>query len=322
MPQPIVELAEWINKAIGWFQNLPQEIGELSVNLMAWLYSLCGDLILKTPIWIFNNEWFMHTSLMFSSIAIGIVTTLTVVESVKQMLTGIKNDKGGKVFQPMEFKTIIKRWFLVAGVITAVPYIFQKAFIGLNWVSEQLIKMGADTMNALPFQADISIFDVVVLAAFDLVLIGTIIPVLWQNGRRFFDLLVLAVTTPLALTAWIFDPYKHLHKQWWETLKHLSLVQVYYALFLLVLGLFMFGIPTPLTVSGLITKLLVVIGGFARMTNPPRLIAQHLDRGDGFDEVTKKGVMNTVHATKKNFQLTKTLLFTNPKNWYMKAFKK
>jgi len=321
-PQPINELAQWINKTIHWFQNLPNEIGKISVNLMAWLYSLCGDLILKTPIWIFNNEWFMNTSLMFSSIAIGIVTALTVIESIKRMLTGIKNDKGGKVFQPMQLQTILKRWFLVAGLTTIIPYIFQKGFTCLNWVSEKLINMGADTMNSLPFQANVSIFDVVTLAAFDLVLISTIVPILWQNGRRFFDLLVLAVTTPLALTAWIFDDYRHLFNQWLTNLKHLSLVQVYYALFLLVLGWFMFGVSTPMTFTGLITKMLIVIGGFSRMSSPPRLISKHLDSGKGFDEVTKGGVMSTVNKTKQNFQLTKALLITNPVSWYKKAFKK
>jgi hypothetical protein len=323
IPQPIVDLADWINKAIHWFQNLPQEIGQMSVELMAWLYGLCGDLILKTPIWIFNNEWFDNTTFMFSSIAIGIVTTLTVVESIKQTMSGIKNDKGVKIFKPMDFKVIAKRWFMVAGLTTAVPFLFKTAFQGLNWVSEQLINMGADTMKAVAFQSHIGLLDVLTLVVFDLVLIGTIIPVLWQNGRRFFDLLVLAVTTPLALTAWIFDDYRHLFQQWWANVKHLSLVQVYYALFLLVLGWFMFGVPTPTAFTGFVVKLLVVIGGFARMVNPPRLLTKHLynpqEKG-GMEVITKDGILNTVRKTRKNYSFSKDILWTKPLALYKKAF--
>ena len=320
IPQPIVELSEHINHVIQWFQNIPQEIGKMSIHLMSWLYQLCGDLILKTPIWIFKNEWFTNTTLMFSSISIGLVTILTVVESIKRMLTGIKSENGRKLVSPMKFQTIMKRWSIVAGLTTAIPYIFQKAFTGLNWVSEKLIAMGADTMNALTMST-FSLLDVVALVAFDLVLIGTVIPVLWKNGRRFFDLLILAVTTPLALTAWIFDDYKHLFKQWWSELKHLSLVQVYYALFLLVLGWFMFGTPTPSTFTGFAVKLLVVIGGFGRMLNPPRLISSKLDNGKGLEEITSNPIKDTIKKTKKNYNMTKDLLWNKPKDLYLKAFK-
>lgn len=289
----------------------------MSVHLTAFLYELCGNLILKTPVWIFNNEWFENTTLLFSSVAIGIVTTLTVVESIKRMLTGVKLDKNIKTFQPMDFKLIAKRWAMVSFVTTAVPFMFQKAFLGLNWVSDKLIQMGSGTMQAVTFSSNFGILDVITLVAFDLVLMGTVISALWQNGRRFFDLIVLGVITPVALTAWIFDDYRHLFRQWWDQVKHLSLVQVYYALFLLVLGWFIFGLSTPATFSGLMIKLLVTLGGFNRMISPPRLISKHLDSGGGLDDMTRKGVMSTVSKTRKNL----TGLITSPLRWYKVAYK-
>src|SRR5690606_21145860 len=140
-----------------------------------------------------------------------------------------------------------------------------------------LISMGGDTIKAVAAFENLGFFDVLTLLVFDAVLIVTIIPVLWQNGRRFFDIMLLGVTTPLALTAWIFDGYKKYFDQWWTNLKHLSLVQVFYSLFLLVLGWFIFGVPTPTDFTGMVVKLLVVIGGFARMVNPPRIISSKLD---------------------------------------------
>ncbi|WCS70060.1 hypothetical protein Goe27_01820 [Bacillus phage vB_BsuM-Goe27] len=305
----IPEAIDMFNRAVAktneFLSDMPHHLAEMSVHLMSWLYELCASLILKTPLWLFSNEWFENTTYLFSLLALGVVSVLTVVESVKLMLSRGKKKRSG----PMDFKTIMKRWGIVAGVITATPFLFQKVFQGLNKISDALISMGATTMNNIALPMHISGWDVFSLLIFDVILISTIVPVLWKNGRRFFDVMVLGVTSPLALTAWIFDPYRHLFQQWWSRLKHLSLVQVYYALFLLILGWFIFGVPTPTDVLGLIVKMLVVIGGFTRMTSPPRIIMKHLDNGGGFDEVYKgDGRNDTVQKVKRNFQDSATIL--------------
>jgi len=283
-----------------WFEGVPTDIAQGSVHLMAWLYDLCATLILKTPLWIFDNEWFENTTYMFSLLSIGLVSTLTVVEGIKRMLSGIRKSGFKGIKAPMELKDIMKRWFIVAGVTTAVPFAFQKAFQGLNIASDFLIGMGKRTMDNVAVPETVSLIDALTLTVFDIILISTIVPILWKNGRRFFDLMLLGVTSPLALTAWIFDPYRHYFSQWWSNLKHLSMVQVYYSLFLLVLGWFIFGVPTPVQFSGLIVKLLITIGGFARMANPPRIIASKLDTGGGFDDynATKKKVVQNFKDTK------------------------
>jgi hypothetical protein len=206
----------------------------------------------------------------------------------------------------MDMKVIAKRWFLVAGAITFTPFLFQKAFQCLNWVSDKLVGMGADNMNALALAKHFTTVDVVVMLIFDAILVSTVIPVLWKNGRRFFDLMVLGVISPLALSAWIFDDKRHLFQQWWGSVKHLSMVQVYYALFLLVIGWFIFGVPNPTTFTGLCAKILVVIGGFGRMVNPPRIIARHLDAGQGMDETVSGS--RVVTKVKGNFKESKAIL--------------
>jgi len=301
--KPIVD--DW-QAVKGWFKNLPHNIAEWSIELMTKIYELATSLILKTPLWLFDNDWFKNTTYKFSLISIGVVSVLTSVEGIKRMLP----KKGGK--KPMELKDIAKRWFIVSGLMTATPFLFQKAFQGLNWVSETLISMGADTMrdNALP--ENIKPIDVAILILFDALLITTIIPILWKNGRKFFDLLVLGAISPFALTAFIFDSYRGLFKQWVSNLIHLSMTQVYHALFLLVLGWFIFGVPTPSDPIGMMVKMLVTIGGFSRLQNPPRLISKHLDNGAGFDEITD-GIKKTKDNTKRNIEFTKGLLTKNPK---------
>jgi hypothetical protein len=301
---------------ISWIKEVPHDIAEWSVSLMADLYELVSNLILKTPLWIFDNEWFHNTTYQFSMFSIGIVSVLTIVESIKRMLSGVRGKRASK---PMEMKDIMKRWGIVAGVITSAPYIFQKAFQGLNWLSDKIVSMGGDTMRAVSAPENIAGFDVLTLLIFDILLVATIVPVLWKNGRRFFDIMVLGVISPFALTAWIFDSYRHYFNQWWDNLKHLSLVQVYYAIFLLMLGWFIFGVPTPESFTGIITKMLVVIGGFARMVNPPRIISKHLDNGGGFGEVFK-GTSKAQKGFKHNVDMTKDIL-SGPTGWVKRGIK-
>ena len=313
VPEAIDKINKAITTVVNFFSDLPHNIAEMSVHLMSWLYDLCATLILKTPLWIFNNEWFENTTYLFSILAIGVVSVLTTIESIKLMFTGLRKRKA----QPMPFKTILKRWAIVAGIITAVPFLFQKSFEVLNKISDTLISMGSKTMDALSLPETISFFDVATLVLFDGILISSIVPVLWQNGRRFFDIMVLGVVSPLALTAWIFDPYRHLFRQWWDNVKHLSLVQVYYSLFLLILGWFIFGIPTPSAITGMIVKMLVVIGGFNRMTSPPRIVTKHLDRGGGLDEVYDTD--STTKKVKRNIKDTIDIV-TRPSSAVKKVY--
>lgn len=303
VPNPIQPVIDKVNALVEWCTNIPNKIAEWSIDLLVQIYDLTSSLILKTPLWIFDNPWFENTTHQFSLLAIGLVSILSAVEGIKRMLSKVSKKHKG-----MKLKDIVRRWFIVAGSLTIIPYAFQKVFQGLNWVSELLINMNKATIKTVALPEFISMFDVFVLFLFDAVLITTVIPMLWKNGRRFFDILVLGISTPFALTAWIFDDYKHFFRQWWEQLKHLSLVQVFYAFFLLIIGLFMFGTPTPTDPIGFIIKLLVIIGGFARMINPPRLISKHLDSGEGLDTMVHRDVKSTVDTTTKRVQRTKKVL--------------
>lgn len=270
--QPIVDL---VNNTGSFFNHLPNNIGKWSIDLMELLYKLAADLLLKTPTWIFDNEWFKNTTLMFSASSIGITSVLTMLEGIKRMLSGLQYKNGKKIFkfiksQPMDVKDIAKRWGLVSLGLLGVPWAFKTAFSGLNWVSNKLIDMNVDLMDAQKL-AHMDWFNVITMGVFDVVLISTLIPTLWKNGKRFFDLLVLAMVGPLALTAWVFDDYRAFYYQWWNNVKKLSVVQIYHGIFLLIIGWFIFGISTPMNPLGMIVKLLIVTGGFARMQNPPDL---------------------------------------------------
>ncbi|MGV3184536.1 hypothetical protein ACED92_12065, partial [Staphylococcus epidermidis] len=74
VPEAIDKINKAITTVVNFFSDLPHNIAEMSVHLMSWLYDLCATLILKTPLWIFNNEWFENTTYLFSILAIGVVS--------------------------------------------------------------------------------------------------------------------------------------------------------------------------------------------------------------------------------------------------------
>src|SRR5690606_32248600 len=80
-PESVSNFFDTMNGFLDWCRSLPEHIAEWSVQLMGWLYELCSTLILKTPLWIFDNEWFSNTTYMFSLISLGIVSVLTVIEA-------------------------------------------------------------------------------------------------------------------------------------------------------------------------------------------------------------------------------------------------
>lgn len=271
------EVVESIKLIIEWIKNLPENITSFSVELISNIYNLTSQLILKTPLWLFDNQWFENTTYLFSILAIGIVTVFTMFEGFKRKIQK----------KYVDLKTIGKRWFLVAGLTSILPFITLNFFKFLNFLSEQIISLGVHQMNN-PSASDLSAFDVFSLLMFSAALVAMTIPILLKNARRFFDIAVLIIISPLASVGYIFNSYKHLFDQWWENLKRLSLVQVVYAFFLLIIGLLIYGIPTPDDTVGIMFKLLIILGGFFRLMNPPQFVQKYLDPGEGIDDTIGK----------------------------------
>jgi hypothetical protein len=273
------EFYNQIHAVINWFTELPVHISQWSVNLLTWIYELISALVLQTPLWLFKNTWFTDTSLVFSSISIGIIIILTSFESIKQILKRKHSD----------FAKIIKRLPLAIMGAGAAPYLFQKTFEILNLFSQSITKIGASEIRSENFitASKLSGIDTAALIGFDIILILILIPLILHTGRRWFDLITLGVMTPLALTCWIFDDYRYLFNMWWSNIKHLSLVQLVYASFICVMGIFIFGTRNVIEGNGFYMKLLVVIGGLWRMANPPSFVVRNGDSGKDVTHIYK-----------------------------------
>lgn len=277
MMEYVRNVFETFSSIIDWFKKLPENITTLTTEFTSNMYELVTTLILKTPLWIFDNVWFEQTTYKFSLIAVGVVSTMTLVEGIKRKLKK----------KHMNLKDIGKRWFIVAGLSTAVPFMFYHSFKFINLVSDLIISANKD-MIANPDMAVLEVFDILVMLCFNVVLAGITVPVLLKNAKRFWDILMLGLLSPLAGVAWIFDSWRHWFSQWWSNLKRLSLVQIIYAFYLLVIGTFLFGANiVPGDLNSAIMKSLIVIGGFMGLLNPPNIVGRLLGSEQGIDSKIK-----------------------------------
>lgn len=266
-----------IGDAFDWVINIRETLPEFTFNFMSSIYEVLSTLILKTPLWIFDNTFFDNSTFLMSVLSVTIVTILTTFEGLKKMCKK----------KSVDIKTIAKRWFVVAGLSSIAPTILKKGFQLLNWASDQIISLNSSTITSAMSEAVIG-FDMFVLLIFNIVMLGLSVPILLKNARRFWDILTLGIMSPLAGVAWIFKPYNHLFKQWWSNLKEKSLFQLVYAFYLLIIGLFIYGVPTPPTMEGQLIKLLMVIGGFFRLVDPPAFVQKHLGSNSGIDDLGKE----------------------------------
>jgi hypothetical protein len=119
------EIGELINKVIEWINHLPENIVQLSVNLLSWIYDILAKFVLVTPIWLFKNAWFIDTTLVFSMISVVVVIILTINESLKQMYNN-------KNIHYTKFSDILKRFPMAVAGAGFAPILYEKTFELLN----------------------------------------------------------------------------------------------------------------------------------------------------------------------------------------------
>jgi hypothetical protein len=296
-------ISEKLIKALDWINNLPLSLPKLTTDLLTAIFHFLSKIVLQTPLFIFNNPYLKSTSLTFAIASITIVTVLTVFEAFMQMFKQKHTD----------FHTIIKRYSIVASISGFMPFAFESSFNFLNKLTQAISKIGivnGGNASGFIYSETIGFFDTLIIALFDLSAIALLIPVCLQAGRRWFDIMCLACVSPIALTSWVFDRHKHYFSAWWSRVKALSLVQLVYAVFILLMGIFIFSTQS---IQGgiftLILKLLIVAGALWRLSNPPRFVS-HLtgDKSDIFDSYdegksTFKDIYDTL--TLKNFRPVK-----------------
>jgi hypothetical protein len=283
---------------IHWVNYLPENLPRYSAEILSSVYEFLSGTILLTPLFLFNNTNSIDTVMKFSGVAILTTIILTMVEGIKRMFKKKSTD----------ITTVSKRFFLAITASGFSPFIFTGAFQIINMVTKAIASLGKSEISRFelfssyneriplalaPLSVATTGLDTFLLLAFDVAVIALLIPIALQAGRRFWDLLSLSSMSPLALTAWVFDDYKHYTSMWWHNVKKLSMTQVVYAAFIAIMGIFMYSTRGITEGGGLILKLLIILGGLHRMINMPQFVKSRTDQGDDifgvFDSMLKSG---------------------------------
>lgn len=308
------QIGKFFLDIINFFINIQDRISHYSIVLLSKLYEFLTDYVLCTPLFIFNNSYLKDTSLTFSIISILIVTILSMINGMKIMIQS-KKDKSTSLLDDI-WKTT-KRYFLAVTGAGFAPFAFEKSFQLLNILTKQITHIGAGTTSDFGMLSHtiMSGLDTTLVCAFDIVIIALLIPIALQTGRRWWDLLCLSSLTPLALTATVFDEYKHYFNIWWRNVKKLAQTQLVVSIYICLMGIFIFGTANIVTGSGLLIKLLIIIGGLFRVANPPSFVKYKLDTGNDIIDTTKETTQTFKHIRNlvtfkgvRNLKLYKKLL--------------
>ncbi|WP_140450378.1 hypothetical protein [Priestia megaterium] len=288
----IEQVANFLITGGDTIKNAPSTLPNASIEFLAWIYKTTSSVILYTPLMLFNNQYFKDTTGIFMTISAGLVVILTIFEGIKRMC---KKDSTG-------LKEIGVRVPVATIIAGAAPWLFKKTFQMLNYVSSIFINLSHKQMTNIK-ENPLVMWDglnTLALFGFDIVLLFMMFGVFMQNARRWFDIICLGALTPVALTAWIFKDHRHHFDTWYSNVKDLSFVHLYYAIFLFIIGMIMFGTPMYSLVTmptAFLAKFLIIIGGLYRLKQPPKIFSSKVENGVGINTMLKT-VVNGLIVTK------------------------
>lgn len=271
-------MPDWFKDIMIYLTAMFNQISHNSVQFVfKKIYEFVTKIVLYTPEWIFNNTWFPSVVSKFSTISIGVVIIFTMLEGIKRMIR--------KSHTP--FSDTLKKLPLAIGVSAATPYLFSNGLKLLNKVTKLILELGSDEIGLNKSHDIFSVtlafepLNVLAMLLFTILVSILCVPMLLLHARRWFDLTVVGMLTPLAMSARLFSSTEEYFNIWLRSLKNLTLVQLVYAVFITVLGIIMFATPNPTTFSGVFAKSLFMLGGIYRLAFPPQFVKRFDDNNTG-----------------------------------------
>jgi hypothetical protein len=272
----LIQSTEAFIDVINFFKHFPEHLKTLSVDLFTKLFELLMFVGLQTPTMIFNGSYVNQIVPLFSLISISIVCLLSGYEAIMMMLKKKHTD----------IRTMLARFPKAVTLAGFAPFLFQQGFKYINRITDGIVGLASGVLNKgfIEDYVGVGFVDILGLLAFDIALIFLIVPIVLENAKRWWDLFCLCMISPLALTAGIFDRHRHLYNQWWNAIKQKSTIQLVYATFISLLGIFIYSTRF---ISGEYwgVKIIILIGALARLADPPNIIKSYL-RGESNTENT------------------------------------
>jgi len=239
--------------------------------LLGWIFRLICGVVYTLPVWIFTSTGFMHT---FSAVAILSISLIGLKGVWKGVATGYaKQEVSNKEIGGMVWRLVIVMigiGFLPTGLDAATHIINRVTLtIGKFGFAQITGKPDVSTLNNAVITKGFTDIDVFGLAIFDALLLWNAVPLLFQAGRRWVDMAILGVVSPLALSCFVFEDTKHYGRTWWNGVKKIGVEQIWQVSLLAFLLLLMFGSKQITGPADVFVKVLLLIGGLSRMKQPP-----------------------------------------------------
>lgn len=243
---------------------------ESSIKTLAYIYNLIVHVIITTPAIVFDSHWFSNSYMKFAGVSVLAFTLMALFNA------------GRKTFNlsHTKFSDVIKRYFLAITGIGFATFFFQQFFKLIKFISEVIVSVGYHQITSSDFTvvSALTMGDGISLLLFNLVLAGLAVTIFLQNMRRWFQLACIGLTTSFTLSAWVFDSTRHIFTETKQKFVKLSLTQIYHAVMISIMGMFIVGTSGVENVTDLIIKLGMVAGGFTVMAKPPEFMGRFIDK--------------------------------------------
>ncbi len=239
--------------------------------LLGWIFRLVCGVVYTLPIWIFTSTGFIHTFSLVTVLSISLI-------GLKGVWKGISMGYAKQEASNKEVGGIVWRLVLVMIGIGFLPMGLDVATRIINRVTLAIGRFGFSQVTNMPdisslnnavITQSFTDIDVFGMAIFDALLLWNAIPLLFQAGRRWVDMAILGVVSPLALSCFVFEDTKHYGRTWWNGVKRIGIEQIWQVSLLAFLLLLMFGSKQITGPADVLVKVLLLIGGLSRMKQPP-----------------------------------------------------
>lgn len=316
MPLWIQNMGVWF---LGWLVRGTQH---LLYDVFTNLFWVLTKVLLYIPTFLFNGAWIGKSVITFTIISLIATLVWATCQGVKRML---KMD-----YTPLS--RIIKRFPVSMIASASVPFLSSKAGDAVNSITSKIVEISmsqVEYMNADSFTIKTLSFmpiSIILMVVFFIVLAGLVKPMFLQNGKRWFDFLLLIFVSPFALSAYIFKDTEKYFKAWWNKVKDSFMIQIFNAFILSIMGLIIFATPAPSSIVDMTTKTLLMVGSLYYLAFPPSIIGKLTDgNGDGILSMYKK----SKEVVKSNFKpmgtttswLMGKLASKTPASWNYKKLK-
>jgi hypothetical protein len=277
-------MPNWFKDFIIYFSGVLSQVTNNSVQfLFSHIYKFVTEIVLFTPEWIFGNDWFPAAVSNYSMLSIGIVVIFTMIEGLKRMCR----------MSHTRFRDTIKKFPIMLGVSAATPFLFVNGVKLLNKATRFIVELSSSAMDSGTISIFASSFffepiNILFMVIFLIIVVIMCVPMVLLHARRWFDMIVLGMITPLSMSAWLFQSTEHYFHLWLRSIKNLAMIQLSYGVFISLLGVLMFSTPNPTTFIGMLSKSLVLCGAIYRLAYPPQFIKRFDDNGGGVMKWSKQ----------------------------------